>query len=302
MDLKWFLVCRIVLLALICFCVGSAIVIGQTIVDVRKQNEQLAEMVSHRLELQLLKMQNKIDLRTYPDWDLVASFSLQPGQCVQLMSRDGSAIRKSCADANLPAISPPAWFEAIYTLLLNVEASALRRVFYQGQAEGIVIAKSNSHTMAQLAWKTIAPMLGMSAGLIASLCILTYWVIDRALAPTKEILSGLNTLAQGDLDCRLPAFRLAELNRISEVFNALSCELSKVMADRAELARKLVDAQEQERLHIARELHDDVAQQLSGINAVAACVRRKINREDPTAARDASELEAMTSEVHRLTP
>jgi signal transduction histidine kinase len=140
-------------------------------------------------------------------------------------------------------------------------------------------------------------MLGLSAFLIATLCVVTYWVIDRALAPTKDILAGLNRLAQGDLECRLPAFRLAELNRISEVFNTLSRDLSKATADRAELARKLVDAQEQERLHIARELHDDVAQQLSAINALAACVRRKVQRSDPTGIRDANELETMTSDL-----
>ncbi len=54
---------------------------------------------------------------------------------------------------------------------------------------------------------------------------MTYFVVDRALLPAKDILAGLNRLARGDLSCRLPAFHLAELNRISEVFNVLSEDL-----------------------------------------------------------------------------
>ena len=85
------------------------------------------------------------------------------------------------------------------------------------------------------AWSTIAPLLGLSAALVAALCLMTYFVVDRALLPAKDILAGLNRLARGDLSCRLPAFHLAELNRISEVFNVLSEDLSKVTAERREL-------------------------------------------------------------------
>src|SRR5690606_3245414 len=108
-------------------------------------------------------------------------------------------------------------------------------------------------------------------------------------------LSGLNRLARGDLACRLPAFRLTELNRISEVFNALCEELSKATAERAELARRLVDMQEQERRHIARELHDEIAQKLTALSALAACIRRSAQVDAPALVNEARELEKMAS-------
>ncbi|MGO4686139.1 histidine kinase [Hyphomicrobium sp. 2TAF46] len=298
MDLKWLLVRRIVLVAIACFVFGSAFSIYRTAIDVQRQNNQLAESVGRQLDLQLVRIQTALDIaKRFPDWDLVTTYALQPGQCVQLFDAKGAVLRSSCEGVNNAAVSAPEWFIAAYKYFLNAEASASRPLQYRGEPHGMVVASSDPVATAAQAWTTISPMLGLSAFLIATLCVVTYWVIDRALAPTKDILAGLNRLAQGDLECRLPAFHLAELNRISEVFNALSRDLSKATADRAELARKLVDAQEQERLHIARELHDDVAQQLSGINAVAACVRRKVNRNDVTAAQDASELEGMTSEL-----
>ncbi|SFV27050.1 sensor histidine kinase [Hyphomicrobium facile] len=298
MDLKLLLVRRIVLVALACFAFGSAYSIYWSAIAAKRQNELLAESVGRQLDLQLVRIQTALDIpKRFPDWDLVTTYALQPGQCIQLSDVNGKVIRSSCEGVNTAGVSTPDWFFAAYRHLLNAAAPAARHLSYRGTPQGEVIASSDPIATAAQAWTTISPMLGLSAFLIATLCVVTYWVIDRALAPTKEILAGLNRLAQGDLECRLPAFRLAELNRISEVFNSLSRDLSKAMADRTELARKLVDAQEQERLHIARELHDDVAQQLSGINAVAACVRSKFHRNDPTAAEDASELEAMTSEL-----
>jgi signal transduction histidine kinase len=105
----------------------------------------------------------------------------------------------------------------------------------------------------------------------------------------------LNRLARGDLAWRLPAFRLAELNRISEVFNTLSEDLSRATSDRAELARRLVDTQEQERRHIARELHDEIAQRLSALNALAACLRTHAQRDAPELVDEARELETTVS-------
>jgi two-component system, NarL family, sensor histidine kinase UhpB len=298
MDLKWLLVRRIVLVALACFVFGSAFSIYRTAIEAKQQNQLLAESVGRQLDLQLVRIQTALDIpKRFPDWDLVTTYALQPGQCVQLLDEKGAVLRSSCEGVNSAAVATPDWFYFAYTHLLDAEAPVSRPISYRGAPHGEVIASSDAVASVAKAWNTISPMLGLSAFLIATLCAVTYWVIDRALAPTKDVLAALNRLAQGDLDFRLPAFQLAELRRISDVFNAVSQDLAKAMADRAELARKLVDAQERERLHIARELHDDVAQQLSAVNAVAACVRRKIQRNDPSASQDASELEAMTSEL-----
>ncbi len=107
--------------------------------------------------------------------------------------------------------------------------------------------------------------------------------IGRALRPTKEILAGLDELARGDLSCRLPSFRLVELQRISEVFNRLAASLELTTREKTALAAKLVDNQEQERRHLARELHDELAQNLSAMTAIAASIKT-------TAATECAEL------------
>jgi two-component system, NarL family, sensor histidine kinase UhpB len=125
---------------------------------------------------------------------------------------------------------------------------------------------------------------------VGAICLLQYVAISRALRPTRDILLGLDRLARGDLSCRLPSFRLIELQRISEVFNTLAASLDQTMRERTQLATKLVEGQEQERRHLARELHDELAQTLSAISAGAASIKATAEAECPALVEEANKL------------
>jgi len=101
-------------------------------------------------------------------------------------------------------------------------------------------------------------------------------------------------VTRGDLSGLLPNFRLIELQRISEVFNTLAASLDRTTRERTALAARLVDGQEQERRHLARELHDELAQTLSAMSAVAASIKATAETECPALVPEASNL-AQTS-------
>jgi two-component system sensor histidine kinase UhpB len=299
-DLKWLLVRRITLVALACFLAGSAIALYVTASEARRQNADLVELAGRQLDLQLSRIDRSTDIpKRFPDWDLVTSYSLLPGQCVEYRGADATLQRSSCAGVDTASASTPWWFYEAYRSFINHNLTALKRISYRGAYQGTVVAAYDPVATAQQAWSTIAPLLGLSATLVAALCLVTYLVVDRALLPATEILSGLNRLAHGDLTYRLPSFRLAELNRISAVFNALSEDLSKATSERTELARRLVDTQEQERRHIARELHDEIAQKLAALNLLAASIRTGAQRDAPPLVDEVRELEKIASGLMR---
>lgn len=296
MDLKWLLVRRITSVALACFLAGSGLALYITASEAKRQNVDLVELAGRQLDLQLSRIDRSTDLpKRFPDWDLVSSHALQAGQCIAFLGAEAWRDRLSCAGSDAGSARTPQWFFEAYRRLINPHLTASRHLHYRGAEQGTVVATFDPVATAGHAWITLAPLLGLTAVFVVALCLVTYLVVDRALRPAKDILTGLNRLARGDLAYRLPAFRLTELNRISEVFNAVSAELEEATTERAELARRLVDTQEQERRHIARELHDEIAQRLAALNAHAACIRKGAQTDAPMLVNDARELEKMVS-------
>src|SRR5262249_27175732 len=170
------------------------------------------------------------------------------------------------------------------------QTDVVRPVSYRDKPYGSVVVTTEHAAVVAAIWKEVSGMLGLTGLVIGAICVLQYGAISRALRPTKDILAGLDRLARGDLSCRLPNFRLIELQRISEVFNNLAASLDRTTREKTELAAKLVDNQEQERLDLARDLHDELAQSLSAMSAVAASIKATAETECPALVPEANNL------------
>jgi two-component system, NarL family, sensor histidine kinase UhpB len=291
LDLKWSLTLRVVTVALLCFVTVAAIALVGTYRDVRRGDESLAEIVVKQLQLQLLRINSNIDLPSrFPDWEPVTAGVQTAGQCIRYVKEDGSLGRASCIGFDASSDGAPHWFASLSGWLFGPPADVVRPVSFRGNPNGTVIVTTEQAVVLAAVWKDVSGLLGLTALVIGAICLLQFVAIGRALRPTKEILAGLDKLARGDLSCRLPSFRLVELQRISEVFNRLAASLELTTREKTALAAKLVDNQEQERRHLARELHDELAQNLSAITAIAASIKATAATECVKLVPEASKL------------
>ena len=300
LDLKWSLTLRVVAVALVCFLIAAALALFGTYRDIRKTNENVADIVVRQLQNQLFRIEADIGLwEQFPEWDPVTERVQSPGQCIQYIKPDGSIGRSSCVGFNQANGVPQAWFSSLGSWLLAARADVARPVSYHGDAHGTVVVTTEPAAVLAAIWKDVSRLLGLTALVVGAICLLQYVAISRALRPTKDILVGLDRLARGDLSCRLPSFRLIELQRISEVFNALAASLDRTTRERTALAARLVDGQEQERRHLARELHDELAQTLSAISAAAASIKATAETECPALVPEANNLSRASMAVMR---
>ena len=298
LDLKTSLMLRLVAGALACFFIAAGLALFGTYRDVRHVNARVADVLVRRLQIQLSHIESGIDATTrFPDFDLVSEHLQSTGQCVQYFGSNGSIVRSSCIGFNRDIGTPPAWFGAICSWIPVPQADVVRPISYRDKPYGSVVVTTEPAAIFAAIWNEVSGMLGLTALVIGAICILQYRAISEVLRPTKDILAGLDRLAHGDLSSRLPHFRLIELQRISETFNTLAASLQRTTREKMQLAAKLVDHREQERLDLARDLHDELAQNLSAMSAVAASIKATAEAECPVLVPEARNLSQISTAV-----
>ena len=82
----------------------------------------------------------------------------------------------------------------------------------------------------------------------------------------------MSDIEKGNYELELPHFRLPELDRISQQFNHMAKVLLESKAKNQSLTKYSLEIQEEERRHLAQELHDELGQTIAAIKAIAAAV------------------------------
>jgi len=281
-DLKYRLTLRVAAISALCFAAISAYFLLDAARSVQARIDGIAEITAKTLAMQ----QNRAlwGSRTrpnFPDLDLVTTYLVTPGLCIAYRRNDGDISQRSCVGPPSGQSDPPRLFAAFYSTLFDPGREAVRPVLAQEGKIGDAVVWVDPNVLTAEAWHEAGRL--MTALLIALplLCALVYAALARALRPTRLIRAGLERIAAGDLSARLPSFDLAELSAIRDVFNQLAASLASALAERNELTRRLIALQDEERRHLARELHDEFGQSLAAIRALAASARQSAAQDSP---------------------
>jgi signal transduction histidine kinase len=269
-DLKYRLAFRISAVSAICFAAISAVVLWDIDRSVRAELNDIANITARTLQLQLSKTHwlNNPPL-TFPDLDSIASSVMRPGLCIAYRAGNGRMVQQFCSGARTQD-DPPRAFAAIHRTIFDPGREAARPVLLGDRPMGAAVAWIDPSVVTADTWRELSRLLPVLAGALVLLCVLAYAALARALRPTRLIRAGLERIAASDLTARLPPFDLAELSAIGDAFNQLAENLAAAIAERNELTRRLIALQDDERRHLARELHDEFGQSLAAIRALAS--------------------------------
>jgi signal transduction histidine kinase len=281
-DLKVRLTLRVAAVSALCFAAISAYFLIDADRSVRARINAIAEVAAKTLELQQNKIQWVNNPRSeFPDLDNVATAVITPGLCLAFRANDGDIRQRFCGGAPNEDSAPPKIFAAFYRSLFDPGREATRPVISRGITVGEAVVWVDPTVLTAEAWHEAGRLMTVLAIALPLLCTLVYAALARALRPTRLIRGGLERIAVGDLTARLPPFDLAELSTIRDVFNHLAESLGTALAERSELTRRLIALQDEERRHLARELHDEFGQSLTAIRALAASARHTAGQDCP---------------------
>ena len=169
----------------------------------------------------------------------------------------------------------PEWF----VRLVQPPRTEIRQWLYDSQnpPTGIIIRADPSDEIDET-WNEVRSVLILLFVFIILANILVYITIGKYLAPIDTILEGLSGIEKGNYQLELPHFRLPELDRISQRFNHMAKVLLESKGKNRLLTQRSLEIQEEERRHLAQELHDELGQTIAAIKAVAVAIS---NRESP---------------------
>lgn len=281
-DLKLRLTLRVAALATVCLLAVAAYALYDSDRAARAKASRIAEIVAKDISLQQAQAQwYSLSANSTPDLQRIAAPLMEPGLCVAYRNNVGDFRQGICNGALAGETVAPESFAALYRAIFHPGQPVSMPLLVEGKTSGVAVATFDPATQIGQSWRETSRLLSIMAFALAGLCLAVYAALARALRPTHVIRIGLTRLAANDLSARLPSFDLAELSAISDVFNALAQKLQATLAERNALTRKLIAVQDEERRHLARELHDEFGQSLTAIAAQAAAAAHTAERECP---------------------
>jgi two-component system, NarL family, sensor histidine kinase UhpB len=187
------------------------------------------------------------------------------------------------ADAE-PQDEAPAWFRALVRTPAQV---ALIPAVINGRNFGAIAIVADPAEEVDEVWSQArAEVAGVSMLAVVAL-VATSLFLRRSLRPLDVAGATLARLEAGDYQARAETAGAPEFVALCTRINRLGEALGQLNADNRRLIERVLDAQEEERKNIARELHDEIGPHLFAIRASAAALASRLD-----GGRDAPALEA----------
>ncbi|QRM55225.1 ATP-binding protein [Sinorhizobium sp. BG8] len=161
-------------------------------------------------------------------------------------------------------VSAPAWF----TSLVRVnDVRREMRIGLSGHQIGSVVLIGHAGDEIAEVWKDSKNLAAVALALNAGVAAILYVALGRVLRPLINLGEGLEKLERGQFQYRLARSTIPELANVAGRFNALADRLAAAKAENSRLTTRLITVQDDERHHIATELHDEIGPCLFGLKA-----------------------------------
>ena len=213
---------------------------------------------------------------------------------LEVINSAGQRVYQSPPSTYKAGRASPAWFAQI-----TEPVFAPRRI---GAASLTLIITPDPSRASLDAWDSLLAMSAWACTLLAALFIAARWALNRALHPLDQIKAALECTGQGRFDTRLPVYASRDLSRLATAFNGMADRLKEAVNENVrldserELSRLLQARLEAERRSISQELHDELAQGITAVRALAGAIVQRTS-DQPALHGPAQSIIAVTNQI-----
>ena len=300
MELTHVLLRRAAAISLVCLLGVLLLAAWRAQSDVRREGQGAAQLA--HLSRLLAALQNAPDNALEAQIEALREVG-RTGRLRHLRFRledgsSGAVLAQAAAEEPAPpAMRPFMWLLDVLARQHAAEESAWRVERTDGRSFRVTLT---THPFSEQR-EAFDDILGVTAGLLlygVSVLAAMYWAVRHAFAPLHRILDTIAAFERQDYRPRLPALRIRELDVIARALNHLAAALDQTQEERRLLGLRLLTLQEDERAHIARELHDELGQSLTAMRADATYLLRR-TAQQPELHTVVAELEQQCARVQQ---
>jgi signal transduction histidine kinase len=272
------LVARLLLVVVLCLGAATIWATIDAYHSVDRATAASAQRVSQALEAlywrELLLRSNikREHLLPVPEWRTIETMKfISPGICIDFEPK-GEFEKPLCGQSKGIGKPAPLWFATMVQSVLGSHTAVARPISVRATNAGTVSAIADPDAAIELAWEHILDIINVALLMAIAIAVLASLAIAHTIAPARSIVAALQRMAHGQYRTPLPHFRSMEFAMIGRAVCDLGVRLAQAREQRAIMTRRLLEIRSDERRSLARELHDEFGQNLTGILAFASTI------------------------------
>ncbi|NOU24655.1 MAG: HAMP domain-containing protein [Methylotenera sp.] len=294
MSLKFRLNLLITLLSLAFISVVGTILVNDTRISIRERVEAASRVTVQLLDTVIVS--SALNPEYGATHKVLQSFLQSLGYVrsshITLYDMRGNLLYESPESTFKSDIRPPEWFAKLVRPKTEVVE---RKIRY-----GTLVVSSSSAGSIREAWSGFSQLMWVGLGFFVLLNVMVYALLRYSLRPIQPILASINRMEHGDLETRLPAFKLPEFDRIGHSLNRMAESLAaeRQLEENRQLTQLIQSHIEDERRSLARELHDELGQYVTAIKTFAVAIVNKTKDKSPDIAGNAQTIVAAANQIY----
>jgi two-component system, NarL family, sensor histidine kinase UhpB len=269
-SLRYQINIRIVLTSIVILILGGMIAIWQARLSVKTELDSSLNLAAQLIQL---NFQNESQRSTVDvDAWLPRFVSLEQTRhlTIQLRQPTGNIVSFAAKATPVNENIPPQWF----VQLISAQSPKIEQQLTHADGKSIsLIIQANPNDEISEAWKESCAFFATLVIMTAITFITVNLLFNKALKTIEIIVESLKAIEHGNYQQKLPAFSTQEYDGIAKAINHTADVLDAAHKENSELSRHSLQIQEDERQHLAKELHDELGQSLTAIKVMATTIK-----------------------------
>ncbi|MEQ1738321.1 MAG: histidine kinase [Methyloglobulus sp.] len=270
MSLRYQINVRIVLTSIIILIFGGMIAIWQARLSVKTELDSSLNLAAQLIQLNFPadSQRGAVDVDAW----LPRFVSLEQTRhlTIQLKQPTGAIVNFAATATSANNTLPPQWFVA----MLSAQATQLEQGFTDSDGKRVsLIIQANPIDEISEAWQESRVFFATLVIMTAITFLAVNLLFSKTIKAITVIVEALKAIEQGNYQQKLPDFATQEYDSIAKAINHTADVLDATHNENKALTLHTLQIQEEERQHLAKELHDELGQSLTAIKVMATTTK-----------------------------